>query len=107
MNLGQARHGRIRSAALSGDNLNSSAYRGVSRAYLTELARDPEVRQALYPALKEPGVTKDEKTGLAQVLAASGGQDAVAPLEALSQDTDTDVSQEGLRAVKNLRARLP
>ncbi len=89
------------------NDLNSTAYRGVSKAYLTELARDPAVRQALYPALKEPGATKDEKTGLADVLAASGGQDAVAPLEALSQDTDTDVSQEGLRAVKNLRARLP
>jgi len=89
------------------NDLNSSAYRGVSLAYLTELARDPEVRQALYPALTEPGVTKEEKTGLAQVLAASGAQDAVAPLEALSQDPDTDVSQEGLRAVKNLRARLP
>lgn len=89
------------------NDLNSTAYRGVSKAYLTELARDPEVRQALYPAIKEPGATKDEKTGLAQVLAASGGEDAVAPLEALSQDPDGDVSQEGLRAVKNLRARLP
>jgi HEAT repeat protein len=89
------------------NDLNSTAYRGVSKAYLTELARDPAVRQALYPALKEPGATKDEKNGLADVLAASGGQDAVAPLEALSQDTDTEVSQEGLRAVKNLRARLP
>jgi HEAT repeat protein len=89
------------------NDLNSSAYRGVSRAYLTELARDPEVRQALYAVLTEPGVTKDEKTGLADVLAASGGQDAVAPLEALSQDPDTDVSQAGLRAVKNLRARVP
>ena len=88
-------------------NMPVAAYRGVARAYLTELARVPEVRQALYPTLKEPGVTKDEKTGLAQVLAASGGQDAVGPLEALSQDTDAEVSQEGLRAVKNLRARLP
>jgi HEAT repeat protein len=89
------------------NDLNSSAYRGVSKAYLIELARDSEVRDALYPALKEPGVTKDEKTGLAQVLAASGSEDAVAPLEALSQDPDTEVSQEGLRAVKNLRSRLP
>jgi HEAT repeat protein len=89
------------------NDLNSAAYRGVSRAYLTELARDAAVRIALYPALKEPGTTKDEKTGLAQVLAASGGADAEAPLEALSRDSDTDVSQEGLRAVKNLRARLP
>ncbi len=89
------------------NDLNSSAYRGVAVPYLTELARDPGVRQALYPALKDPGVTKDEKTGLAQVLAASGGQDAVAPLEALSQDPDSDVSEAGLRAEKNLRARLP
>jgi HEAT repeat protein len=89
------------------NDLNSSAYRGVSRAYLTELARDPDIRQAIYPALKDPGVTKDEKTGLAEVLAASGAQDAVAPLEALAQDPDTEVSQAGLRAVKNLRARLP
>ncbi|HEX5227745.1 MAG TPA: HEAT repeat domain-containing protein [Bryobacteraceae bacterium] len=89
------------------NNLNSAGYRGVSRAYLIELARDSEVRQALYPVLKEPGATKDEKTGLAEVLATTGAQDAVAPLEALSQDTDTDVSQAGLRAVKNLHARLP
>ncbi len=89
------------------NDLNSSAYRGVAVPYLTELARDPGVRQALYPALKDPGVTKDEKTGLAQVLSASGGQDAVAPLEALSQDPDSEVSEAGLRAEKNLRARLP
>jgi HEAT repeat protein len=89
------------------NDLNSTAYRGVSKAYLTELARDPDVRQALYPALKDAGATKDEKTGLAEVLAASGGEDAVAPLQALSQDSDTEVSQEGLRAVKNLRSRLP
>jgi HEAT repeat protein len=89
------------------NNLNSTAYRGVARAYLTELARDPEIRQALYPVLKEAAVTRDEKTGLAEVLAASGGQDSVAALEALSQDSDPDVSQAGLRAVKNLRSRLP
>ncbi len=89
------------------NNLNSAAFRGVARAYLTELARDPEVRQALYPALTQAGATRDEKTGLAEVLALSGGPDAVAPLDALSQDPDSEVSQAGLRAVKNLRARLP
>ncbi len=89
------------------NNLNSTAYRGVASAYLTELARDPEIRQALYPVLKEAVVTRDEKTGLAEVLASSGGPDSLAPLEALSQDTDSEVSQAGLRAVKNLRARQP
>jgi hypothetical protein len=61
----------------------------------------------LYPVLKEAVVTRDEKTGLAEVLAASGGEDSVASLQALSQDTDSEVSQAGLRAVKNLRARQP
>jgi HEAT repeat protein len=89
------------------NNLNSTAYRGVAIPYLTELARDPNVRQALYPALKAAGATRDEKTGLAEALAASGGQDSVAPLDALSQDSDSEVSEAGLRAVKNLRARLP
>jgi HEAT repeat protein len=89
------------------DNLNSAAYRGVSRAYLTELARDPENRKALYPALTESTATKDEKTGLAQVLSVSGGQDSIAPLEALSKDTIPEVSQEATRALRNLRARLP
>jgi HEAT repeat protein len=107
VNLGKRSMGEFDPLRYLVNNLNSTAYRGVARAYLTELARDPEVRQSLYPALKEPGVTKDEKTGLAQVLSASGGPDAVGPLEALSQDPDAEVSQEGLRAVKNLRARLP
>jgi len=89
------------------NNLNSAAYRGVSRAYLTELARDPEDRKALYPALTEPTATKEEKTGLAQVLSVSGGQDSIAPLEALSKDSPPEVSEEATRALRNVRARLP
>ncbi len=89
------------------NNLNSSGYRGVARPYLTELARDPEIRRALYPALRDSSATKDEKIGLAQVLAQSGDRDSVPAVEAVSQDSDQDVAQEGLRALKNLRARLP
>jgi HEAT repeat protein len=107
VNLGKQGMGEFDPLRYLVNGLNSSAYRGVAVPYLTELARNPQVRQALYPALKDAGVTKDEKTGLAQVLSASGGQDAVAPLQALSQDSDTDVSEAGLRAEKNLRARLP
>jgi len=89
------------------NNLNSAAYHGTAEPYLTELARSPEVRRALYVALRDPMATKDEKIGLAHVLAASGGDDSVAPLEALSGDPDTEVTQEARRALKNLRARLP
>jgi HEAT repeat protein len=89
------------------DNLNSAGYRAVSRAYLTEIARNPDARRALYPVLSESTATKEEKTGLAQVLSASGGQDSIAPLEALSKDSPPEVSEEVTRALRNLRARLP
>jgi HEAT repeat protein len=89
------------------NNLTSAAYHNTAQPYLIELSRDPEIRRALYPVFQEPTATKDEKIGLAQVLAASGGEDSVAPLQALSSDTDHDISQEALRALKNLRARLP
>jgi HEAT repeat protein len=89
------------------NNLNSAAYRGVSRAYLTELARDPATRKALYPVLQESTATKDEKSGLADVLAVSGDRDAIPPLEALSKDTTPEVSEAALRALRNLHARLP
>ena len=56
--------------------------------------------------VQESNATKDEKTGLAQVLANSGAQDAIVPLEALSNDPAAEVSQEARRSLRNLRARL-
>ena len=88
------------------NELNSAGYRGVARAYLIELARDPATRQALYSALQGPVVTKAEKTALAQVFAQSGDRDSIPYLETLSKDTDPEVAQEGLRALRNLNARL-
>jgi len=41
------------------NTLNLKTYRGVALPYLTELARELTVRQAIYPML--PGATKDEK----------------------------------------------
>jgi len=89
------------------NSLNSAAFHGTAEPYLTELARDPVVRQALYPVLQEPMATKDEKIGLARILAASGGPDAVAPLEMLSADPDTEVAEQARLALKNLHARVP
>ena len=86
------------------NNLNSSAYKGEAQPFLTELARDPKVRASLYAPLGR--ATKDEKIGLARVLAASGDQQSVPYLEKLSRDPDPEVAQEGLRAMRNLQARL-
>jgi hypothetical protein len=86
------------------DTLNSASYKGEAFPFLVELARDGLVRKALYGAL-ETG-TKDEKIGLAGVLARSGDQESIPLLQKLSNDKDTDVAQEGLRALRTLQARL-
>ncbi len=89
------------------NQLNSAGYRDTARAYLIELAHDQSVRTSLYPSLSQGLASKDEKTGLSQVLSSAGGPDSVSYLEELSQDPDKDVAQEGLRALRTLRTRLP
>jgi HEAT repeat protein len=86
------------------NNLNSAAYKGEAQPFLTELARDNSTRKALYGPL-ETG-TKDEKIGLSRVLAVSGDKESVSHLEKVSRDADPEVAQEGLRAMRNLQARL-
>ncbi len=86
------------------NNLNLAAYKGEAQPFLTELARDSSTRKALYGPL-ETG-TKDEKIGLARVLAVSGDKESVSHLEKVSRDADPEVAQEGLRAMRNLQARL-
>jgi HEAT repeat protein len=86
------------------NTLNSSAYREVASAYLTEAARRAEVRNALYTPLEEG--SRDEKIQLSRVLSASGDAGTVAHLDKISRDSDGEVAQEGLRALRSLRARL-
>lgn len=86
------------------NTLNSKSYRGVAEPYLIELARRPEIRTSLYGAI--PNGTRDEKIGLAWILARSGDKDSVPHLEKLVSDGDSEVAQEGLRAMKTLKARI-
>lgn len=86
------------------NTLNIRAYRGVASAFLTELAREPKVRQAIYPMLT--AATRDEKIQMAIVLARSGDRDSLPYLETISMDGDNDVAQEGIRSLRTLRARL-
>jgi hypothetical protein len=71
---------------------------------LVEAARVPEVRSLLYKPLQSG--TRDEKIYLARVLAASGDADALPYLQQVSQDPDSQVAAEGLKALRELRARL-
>lgn len=87
------------------NTLNSKSWRGVAHAYLVEVARNAQIRASLYPLMASG--TKDEKIQLAGVLARSGDRDSTAPLEALTRDSDGEVSQEAIRSLRTLRARLP
>jgi HEAT repeat protein len=86
------------------NTLNQAAYHEIAVAYLSEAARRPEVRNALYKPLEQG--TRDEKIQLARVLSASGDEGSVPYLEKISRDTDSEVAAEGLRALRSLRARL-
>jgi len=86
------------------NTLNSASYKGEAFPFLVELARDGQVRQSLYGPLQSG--TKDEKIGLAGVLARSGDQSSVAELDKLTNDPDPDVAKEALRAKRTLQARL-
>jgi HEAT repeat protein len=86
------------------NTLNSASYSGEAYPLLVEAARLPEVRKLLYKPL-ESG-TRDEKIYLARVLAASGDAEALPYLQKVSQDADSQVAAEGLKALRELRQRL-
>lgn len=87
------------------NTLNSKAWKGVAEGYLVELARTKTVRTSLEKAL--PTTTREEKTSIARILSSSGDKDSITALQKLSQDSEPEVVDEALRALKNLRARLP
>jgi HEAT repeat protein len=87
------------------NQLNSSAWRGVSSGLLVELTRDPAVRKAVYPLVGR--ATKGEKVELARILAESGDKDSIPVLDGLARDGDSNVAQEGLRALRSVKARNP
>jgi HEAT repeat protein len=85
------------------NNLNSAAYKGEAFPFLVELARNPQVRRALYAPLLSG--TKAEKIGICGVLARSGDQASIAELQKLNNDADAEVAREALKAVRTLQAR--
>jgi HEAT repeat protein len=86
------------------NTLNQASWHDVAYAYLVEAARRKPALTLLQEQLDSG--TKDEKIYLARVLAASGDQSSLPYLDKVSRDSDRDVAQEGLRALRSLRARL-
>jgi HEAT repeat protein len=86
------------------DGLNSSFHRGVARPFLIELARKPDVLSRLYDPLTRG--TIDQKRELATVMAWSGTRESLPYLDQLSRDSNDQVAQAAILAMKNLQARL-
>ncbi len=86
------------------DQLNQASYRNTAQALLTEACQDPAIRAKLYTPMEQG--TKDEKIALAQILSQTGDRDAEPHIEKISRDLDKQVAEEGLRALRNLRARM-
>jgi hypothetical protein len=86
------------------NTLNSASYAGEAFPLLVEAARLPEVRSLLYRPLQAG--TREEKIYLARVLAASGDAQSLPYLQQMSQDPDSQVAAEGLKALRELRARI-
>lgn len=108
MAFGLVTHGRLEMAEFSPlqfliNNLNSAARANAAKALLTEAARDAAVRGLLVSALAR--ATRDEKIGLAEVVAASGDANDEPALEALTKDSNVDVASAAVRALRILRAR--
>ncbi|MBZ5515459.1 MAG: HEAT repeat domain-containing protein [Acidobacteriia bacterium] len=74
-----------------------------AQAYLVELARKPDFLPRLYPSLDSDraGVRR----GLCLVLMYAGDKSSIPPLEKLSQDKNTDVATDALRALRAVRQR--
>jgi len=86
------------------NNLNSASYKGEAFPLLVELAREARVRSALYRPLQSG--TKDEKIGVAGVLARSGDAGSLPELDKLANDSDPEVAREALKAKQALQARM-
>jgi len=86
------------------DGLNSSFHRLEARPFLTELSRDEKILQQLYKPLATG--SNDQKKHIAYVISINGNKESMAHLEKLTHDSDTNVAQEAIRALKNLQARL-
>ena len=84
-------------------NLSSRVHRGEAVPYLTELAREPKIRESLRPYLGSRDA--DVRKNLCDVYAASGDAASISYLEDLTRDRDPEVANEANRAIRIIRAR--
>ena len=87
------------------NGLGLSKGNSASQAYLQELCRRQDVRQAVVKLI--PDATKAEKLGLIAALAPNAGKETTAALEQLTKDPDAEVSISAARSLRTGKARQP
>lgn len=85
------------------ENLGLKARSDAAGAYLAELVRRPEVREALIPMIPEG--SKDQKLALCTVLTEAQSEDVLPVLTKLTGDHDPDVAVAAAKAIKIVKAR--
>jgi HEAT repeat protein len=86
------------------NTLNSNSYKGIAYPFLIELCRDQAARAAVIGAI--PGMNRNEKTQIAEILANTGGSDSEKALIEMSRDTDVHVAQAAALALRTLRVKM-
>ncbi|MBV8553902.1 MAG: HEAT repeat domain-containing protein, partial [Acidobacteriaceae bacterium] len=84
------------------ENLNTKGRANVATAYLVELTRRADVRNAI--AKLVPESTKDQKLALCSILASTQEPDVIPLLNTLSRDIDPDVSFAASKALRIVQA---
>ena len=85
------------------ENLNMKARQETAEAYLTELCRRAEVRQAVVPLIKT--ASAQQKISFCNILAESRSEDVVPVLSNLTKDINPDVSMAAARGLKMVHTR--
>jgi len=83
------------------EGLGLKARANVATAYLTELARRQDVRDALAKIM--PDAMKDQKIAVLNVLGSTGSPDAAKTIESYTSDRDRDVAYAASRALRMSR----
>ena len=96
-------HGKMEYLEELVSGLTSRVRRGEARPYLTELAREEAVREALRQHLYSTNA--EIRKNLCMVYAASGDSSSISYLEVLLRDRDPEVVQQASRAIRILRSR--
>lgn len=84
------------------ESLDVNSRAAVASAYLSELARRDDVRQALFPLVTQ--ATKGQKIALCSIFAASQSDDVMPTLNTLAKDIDPDVAFAASRALRITQA---